>query len=1212
MKARSAYLHIPIFVAALVGTGLGRAQQYSFRVYGLDQGLTNLGVKNLYQDKQGFLWVSTENGIFRYDGDRFQWFGDKEGIPPSSGIAFGEAPDGSLLVGGEIGLLHKVGGRFERVAMPKAKHVSWSSGIQSDGKGATWVTTEAGLMRITRKPGGPGFTFYLLPKPPGVERATSIGLLVENDTIWYGCDKQLCQLASGHVKVYGEGEGLPSGRWRSIRRAGNGDLWALGGARVALLRSGGTRFEVAQSPFHTTGVTGILNVDSAGRVLFGTTDGLLLRDGNTWKRVGRGSGLRGPAYCSLEDREGSLWIGLPGGGLERWAGYQDWEAFNSGSGLESELVYQVLPLPDGSVWAATEGGLFRGVKTDSVWTWRKQQQLSGISIHSIQRDRAGALWLGTESKGAARFNPSTGQLEWFTEKQGLNGQNPFILALDSRNRIWAATESGLFVADLAAPRFHLVEQVPKIQTWTVLEAPDGAIWVGSDHGLFRLSGGVWTHITAADGLSHEVALTLAAAKNGDVWVGYRYGGGLDHIRMTRGKPEILHPANNPGGKPATVYFLGFDSGERLWAGTDRGVDVWDGHSWSHYDSRDGLIWDDCNLNGFAAAPDGSVWIGTSGGLAHFTPRPVVSRIYPPNPIYTRLILGNQEVDPQTEPAVEHASNRLRARFSALTFAREGSLSFRYRLTPLFEEWHETQQRELQFDGLQPGQYRLEVLARDGWGRWSTQPAAFSFRILAPWWRPWVLPILLSVPVAIVALVSRLRGAALRRREQALVRIVEERTAELKQAHLDLLQLARLEHEKRLADEHRAHAEQVAQLNRRAIQTLALAIEAKDQTTAQHLQRVETYAIGVATEMGLDETQLEALRAAALLHDVGKVAVPEYIISKPGRLTPDEFEKMKTHTVVGAEIVEQIGFPYPVAPIVRSHHEKWNGSGYPDGLSGVAIPIGARILAAVDCLDALASDRQYRRALPLDEAIRVVQSEAGKSYDPAVVEVLARRYIELEGKATSKGVIETTKLSTNLKITRGAAPAAGFEVTAPSVSTSADLRNLHHSLTGADQANLGLANLAQDIASSGDRAEIYTALRQLLPGVAPYDAMALYLCRDDRLVPESWEGEDYAKFLSVEIPIGAGLSGWVAEHRKPSVNGNPAVEPGYQKDPARFGLLRSALSVPLETREELVGVLSLYRTERDAFSPEHLARLLSLARTLAPALNLSMDRVPNGR
>ena len=147
--------------------------------------------------------------------------------------------------------------------------------------------------------------------------------------------------------------------------------------------------------------------------------------------------------------------------------------------------------------------------------------------------------------------------------------------------------------------------------------------------------------------------------------------------------------------------------------------------------------------------------------------------------------------------------------------------------------------------------------------------------------------------------------------------------------------------------------------------------------------------------GLTPEEKEALLAASVLHDIGKLAVPEHIISKPGRLTPEEFEKMKIHPIVGAEILERVRFPYPVAPIVRTHHEKWDGTGYPAGLKGEEIPIGSRILSAVDCLDALASDRQYRRALPLDQAMDIVRSESGKAFDPKVVEVLSRRYVELE-------------------------------------------------------------------------------------------------------------------------------------------------------------------------------------------------------------------------
>src|SRR5258706_3074880 len=223
-----------------------------------------------------------------------------------------------------------------------------------------------------------------------------------------------------------------------------------------------------------------------------------------------------------------------------------------------------------------------------------------------------------------------------------------------------------------------------------------------------------------------------------------------------------------------------------------------------------------------------------------------------------------------------------------------------------------------------------------------------------------------------------------------------------------------------------HMTDMNALHLRTIEALALAIDAKDHTTHDHLQRVQLYATQIGEDMGLSKLELEALTAAAVLHDIGKLAVPESIISKPGKLTRAEFEKMKIHPVVGAEILERVEFPYPVVPIVRAHHEKWDGSGYPYGLKGEEIPIGARILAVVDCLDALASDRQYRRALPLDEAMARVSRETGASFDPAVVRALQSRYRELEARAKGGRKKPQAALSIDLKITRGGAPAAGFE------------------------------------------------------------------------------------------------------------------------------------------------------------------------------------------
>lgn len=390
-----------------------------------------------------------------------------------------------------------------------------------------------------------------------------------------------------------------------------------------------------------------------------------------------------------------------------------------------------------------------------------------------------------------------------------------------------------------------------------------------------------------------------------------------------------------------------------------------------------------------------------------------------------------------------------------------------------------------------------------------------------------------------------------------------------------LYLGRLEAEK-------VHVEQMNSLHLRTIEALALAIEAKDQTTRAHLQRVQHYAVKIGQILGIEDTELEALRAAAVLHDIGKLAVPEHIISKPGKLTMQEFEKMKIHPLVGAEILERVDFPYPVAPIVKAHHEKWDGSGYPLGLRGEEIPLGARILAAVDCLDALASDRQYRRAIPLDEAIEVVISESGKSYDPQVVEVLRTKYKDLdeEAKALDRS---KTKLSTEVKVTRGGGPATGVE----------NLKKDDYvaQIAAAGQEAQCMLQLVKDLGNSLNLVETLSVLAERLKDMISFDAIAVYECRATHLIPAYVEGQDQILFSSLEIPIGEGLSGWVAKHNKSVINGNPSVEPGYLNNPAKFSILRSALAVPLEGMNGVVGVLTLYHSRPDAFSQDQL-RILS--------------------
>jgi diguanylate cyclase (GGDEF)-like protein/putative nucleotidyltransferase with HDIG domain len=410
-------------------------------------------------------------------------------------------------------------------------------------------------------------------------------------------------------------------------------------------------------------------------------------------------------------------------------------------------------------------------------------------------------------------------------------------------------------------------------------------------------------------------------------------------------------------------------------------------------------------------------------------------------------------------------------------------------------------------------------------------------------------------------------------------------------------LGRLEAEKERVEVEKRHVEQIASLNMRTIEALALAIEAKDHTTHTHLQRVRTYAVEIAKELELDVEQIEALRAAALLHDIGKLAVPEQIINKPGKLTPEEFEKMKVHPIVGSEILERVAFPYPVAPIVRSHHERWDGSGYPEGLAGDNIPIGARILAAVDCLDALASHRQYRPALPLAEAMDKVREKSGTWFDPTIVEILSGRYVDLERLAQmTEEAIGTLGLSKSVRVERGQAPAAGFERTEPTHGPSENADFLT-SIASARQEAQTMFELSQDLGISLSLSETLSVLSMRLRRLIPYDSIAVFVNRNGWLLPELVSGENFRALSSLKIRMGEGLCGWVAENCKPIVNGNPQVEPGFG-DAGKNALLQSALVVPLEGLNGVVGVLAMYQSNRDAFTPDHLRILLAVASKVA--------------
>jgi len=301
-------------------------------------------------------------------------------------------------------------------------------------------------------------------------------------------------------------------------------------------------------------------------------------------------------------------------------------------------------------------------------------------------------------------------------------------------------------------------------------------------------------------------------------------------------------------------------------------------------------------------------------------------------------------------------------------------------------------------------------------------------------------------------------------------------------------------------------------------------------------------------------------------------------------------------VVGAEILEKVAFPYPVVPIVRSHHEKWDGSGYPDGLKGEEIPIGARILATVDCLDALASDRQYRRALPLDKAMQTVAALAGQAYDPKVVEVLLRRYIELDKlvhQQMSNG--EVARLSTHVKVEKGDAPAAGFEQTQAQLSDSKDFLT---SIAAARQEAQTLFELSHDLGNSLSLDETFSVLSLRMKKLVPFESMAVFARQGDTLKPVHVSGDECRALGALEIAVGQGVCGWVAQNGKTIMNANPALEKSHNGVSLQETPLSSVLAVPLEAGSGVVGVLALYRKEKEAFTADHVRILMAISSKVA--------------
>ena len=383
---------------------------------------------------------------------------------------------------------------------------------------------------------------------------------------------------------------------------------------------------------------------------------------------------------------------------------------------------------------------------------------------------------------------------------------------------------------------------------------------------------------------------------------------------------------------------------------------------------------------------------------------------------------------------------------------------------------------------------------------------------------------------------------------------------------------------RIEDEQR-HVREMADLHLATIEALALAIDAKDQTSQSHIRRVQLYAASVARAMGMSDNEVQGVKTAALLHDIGKLAVPEHILSKPGPLTPEEFQKIRAHPKVGADIVSSVPFPYPVAPLILSHHERWDGKGYPGGLRGEAIPLGARILSVVDYFDALMAERPYHKAMSYDAAIALLKQESGKGLDPTVVETFVTLLPSLHDDAS--------QLEHSMRRTSSDGAAAGAERPATGPSTDPQKKNVFEDIALAHREIYALYEIAQAMGTSLGLSDTMALIAAKLSNLVPFSCAALFLFDEETetLRCRFATGIDAEVVQQITVSNGEGLTGWVARNRRPLVNARPSADL-EAAGLAATTTLQSALVCPLLFNDKFIGTLSVYHTEPAFYRDDH--------------------------
>jgi diguanylate cyclase (GGDEF)-like protein len=760
--------------------------RFTFRAYGTEQGLGNQAVQCLAQDGTGFLWVGTEDGLYRYDGKRFHSYGTEEGLPSSYVTALKEDGKGHLWAATFQGLAREASGRFVAAGAAQGLPEGPVQGLDADEKGRLCVAFAQGPY-LQHDDGA----FALIS---GWTGGQPTAIASPGSRIW------TASLENGVARI----RSWERGRWQdwqggfggeridAILQDPNGEVWARDAHHLWVLRRGAARFEdAAPGLLPPTSAKALLRLDSGGGLLVPTDQGLWTLQNGRWTRLQAANGLPTPyVRDALRDREGSLWIGSLG--VFRLLGRGLWRAYSAADGLPDSVVWTIFRDRDRRLYAGTD----RGLAVAGPEGWKAVPATAGKVIRTAAQAEDGSFYLGSLPSIVSHWDPRSGRIDGtYSVSSGLGGSRIFRLLMSPGGTLWAATEdAGLYKADTHRKPLHFEPvQLPSgtLDEYVngLTEGASGRIYACGAHGLAVLSGGKWRRYTDRDGLKQTHVAYALELRDGSVLVGYFEPVGLSRVRFRADGSLEPEPHPVPGDRldHEKIYMLGEDGQGRIWAGTGRGVFLIQGGSLQHFGLSDGLVGEDIDNMAFLADPGGDVWVGSSSGLARFDAGSYQGPPAPPGTAFLSCTLGDRGFDPSLAgPEVSHRDGTLLTRFAGLSFLGEGRTHSEAQLEGLEPGRHAADSGEARYPALAGGTYTFRVRSRVDAGPWGPE-SSFSFIVRPPWWQTWWFRALAMLALAgTVAAFIGWRVAALRNRNEELAALVRARTAELEAAN-DALQ-----------------------------------------------------------------------------------------------------------------------------------------------------------------------------------------------------------------------------------------------------------------------------------------------------------------------------------------------------------------------------------------------------------------------------------------